>query len=208
LQIKKNTERILEFFSCCTAQIRGRPGRCLAPRPGPPPSPPAAFEVAVGVTGKPIAAGSVKPTAASVSRTISGTVSVMPTAAAISGPISGTVSGTGTVKTSRASAGFRAGLSPVLMRLLNWESLGSVPVPSTLAAVLVPGTGGASVGLTVGPCELRGSPVVGSGSGAGVLTSLPFPVLSLVSRIGHLLDEVQGHLGIDVTGRMEGPTLP
>ncbi len=57
---------------------------------------------------------------------------------------------------------------------------------------MVPGTGGASAGLTVGPWELRDSPVVGSGTGAGVLTPLPFPVLGLVPGVGHLLDEVQG----------------
>jgi len=126
--------------------------------------------------------------------------------------ISGTVSGTGTVKASRASAGSRAGSSPVLVWLLSREgSLGTVPVPSMLAAVLVPGTGGTSDGLTDGPWGLRGTPVVGPAPGAGILTSLPFPVLSLVSRVGHLLDEVQGHLGVDMAGRMDrvqGPTCP
>ncbi len=46
--------------------------------------------------------------------------------------------------------------------------------------------------------------MVGAGSGTGILTSLPFPVLGLVPGVGHLLYEVQGHLGVDLAGRMEG----
>ena len=152
-----------------------------------------------------IAAGSVEPTTPAESGPVSGAVPVIPTAATLSGPVAGAISGAGSVKTSGSAAVVGNGSTSVLKRE---DPLCAVPVSSILAAALVLGAGGTSVGLAVGPWSLRGSPVLGAGSGAGVLTSLPFPVLSLVSRIGHLLDEVQGHLGIDVTGRMEGPTLP
>ncbi len=180
----------------------------LPPRPGPPP-PPATSEVTARVTGKPIAAGSVGTASAAVSGTISGAESILPTAAAVSGPITGPVSGSGAVETSRAPAGPRAGSSPVLVLMLGRNgSLESVPVSSMLATVLVPVAGGASVALNDGPVDLLSIPVMGSGARAGILASFPFPAFSLVSRVGDLLDEVQSHLGVNVTGRVDWIQCP
>jgi hypothetical protein len=157
-------------------------GRSLPPRQGPPPGPPAVPEVSAETTGVPSAAGSVVPTAVSV---------------------------VGAVVIPRTSAGYRAGSAPVLMRLrCRKKSLVAIPVSSILAAFLVSVAGGASVGLAVGPWELRVISAMRSGSGSGVLASFPFPVLRLVPRVGHLLDEVQCHLGIDVAGRMDGVQGP
>ncbi len=152
-----------------------------------------------------IAAGSVEPTTTAESGPVSGAVPVIPTAATLSGPVAGAISGAGSVKTSGSAAVVGTGSTSVLKRE---DPLCAVPVTSILAAALVLGTGGASVDLAVGPRSLRGSPVLGAGSGAGILTSLPFPALGFVSGIGHLLNEIQCHLGIDVAGRVDGVQSP